>query len=560
MENYFAKKPSLVKWTITIFVIAVLVYSSAVYRVKTSYSVDYHHPNLIQSDVLPLNDVWLDENMDLVVPGQEFQGAKTIYTRIPNDVETRNIVSLLIDETSVYVYIDGVLLDEVSVETEDQVISATGVVFFELPKDSAGHIIAIRFVCENGSASVIPEINLSSAAGLLGNFFINNTSTVAFITIMLTVALLLLSLFVSESIKRKVLPIQFLLIAATTLLSATLVLASSGLADLLNYGIDFSTYLKHVSMMALPFPIVAYIYLTCRRMRKVTFYLCAIIMLNFFSQTTLYFFNVYALSEMAVVSNVMMLMALLVCVLATATEYLELKTERSFINFCATFVMFSLITLEDLNYYIYGTNSYGRVYFQVGVLCFIVFLSSGSIKSLIDAIHENLKLQAYRRMSLEDTLTSLGSHAAFEAELIRLGDSSHVGESLGVLFLDINYLKLINDTEGHLEGDRAIVSTSDAIKSSIASVSAKAYRTGGDEFVVILSNPEDAQVVARNIQDLTSKRVSAEGNRLSVSIGVKIGTLGVGSDITKTDINSFVAKADSDMYLNKANAKKNPDK
>ena len=207
-----------------------------------------------------------------------------------------------------------------------------------------------------------------------------------------------------------------------------------------------------------------------------------------------------------------------------------------------------------------GTNSYGRVYFQVGVLCFIVFLSSGSIKSLIDAIHENLKLQAYRRMSLEDTLTGLGSRAAFEAELIRLGDSSHVGESLGVLFLDINYLKLINDTEGHLEGDRAIVSTSDAIKSSIASVSAKAYRTGGDEFVVILSNPEDAQVVARNIQDLTSKRVSAEGNRLSVSIGVKIGTLGVGSDITKTDINSFVAKADSDMYLNKANAKKNPDK
>ena len=51
MENYFAKKPSLVKWTITIFVIAVLVYSYAVYRVKTSYSVDYHRPNLIQSDV-----------------------------------------------------------------------------------------------------------------------------------------------------------------------------------------------------------------------------------------------------------------------------------------------------------------------------------------------------------------------------------------------------------------------------------------------------------------------------------------------------------------------------
>ena len=113
--------------------------------------------------MLPLNDVWLDENMDLVVPGQEFQGAKTIYTRIPNDVETRNIVSLLIDETSVYVYIDGVLLDEVSVETEDQVISATGVVFFELPKDSAGHIIAIRFVCENGSASVFPELNLSQS-------------------------------------------------------------------------------------------------------------------------------------------------------------------------------------------------------------------------------------------------------------------------------------------------------------------------------------------------------------------------------------------------------------
>jgi diguanylate cyclase (GGDEF)-like protein len=95
-----------------------------------------------------------------------------------------------------------------------------------------------------------------------------------------------------------------------------------------------------------------------------------------------------------------------------------------------------------------------------------------------------------RQMALTDPLTGLANYREFmqalESEIAR---SSRTGRSFAILFLDLDRLKQINDTAGHLAGSQAICRVADAIRGSCRSVDTSA-RIGGDEFAVILPETE----------------------------------------------------------------------
>lgn len=120
---------------------------------------------------------------------------------------------------------------------------------------------------------------------------------------------------------------------------------------------------------------------------------------------------------------------------------------------------------------------------------------------------------------------------------------------LGVLFVDVDGFKARNDAHGHAMGDRLLRATAGRLKGMLRQ-SDTVGRTGGDEFVVVLSElerPEDARLVARKLL-----RASAEPNRLdsteisqTVSIGISLyPSHGVTADV-------LIANADAAMYVAK---------
>ena len=113
-----------------------------------------------------------------------------------------------------------------------------------------------------------------------------------------------------------------------------------------------------------------------------------------------------------------------------------------------------------------------------------------------------------------------------------------------VISIDMNDLKLINDTQGHAAGDEALVIISDIIKNNTANKTS-CYRIGGDEFMILAINSTEEQVK----NEIDKMRAEFAKTPYSCAIGYAMRETGFSVD--------FAAKeADKNMYIDKASMKK----
>jgi len=104
----------------------------------------------------------------------------------------------------------------------------------------------------------------------------------------------------------------------------------------------------------------------------------------------------------------------------------------------------------------------------------------------IIAIDRHKRVREHEHRAWTDALTGLPNRAAFNAELQKLDCRAPGGWAIFVL--DLDNLKIVNDTFGHPAGDLLLQTASDRIAS--ASYPNRTYRVGGDEFAILIESPE----------------------------------------------------------------------
>jgi len=105
------------------------------------------------------------------------------------------------------------------------------------------------------------------------------------------------------------------------------------------------------------------------------------------------------------------------------------------------------------------------------------------------------ELERLAEAAMTDPLTGLRNHRAFQEDLAReLQRVARSGVPLALMVLDIDDLKALNDAQGHQAGDDRLRTFADALRSTIRGTDC-AYRTGGDEFAVILPGTDAAGAV-----------------------------------------------------------------
>lgn len=145
-------------------------------------------------------------------------------------------------------------------------------------------------------------------------------------------------------------------------------------------------------------------------------------------------------------------------------------------------------------------------------------------------------------MALKDEMTGLYNKRFFEFIIDRYKSEDM---DVGVVFLDLDNFKKINDTYGHLFGDEIIKKVADAIRKSIRDID-YAFRFGGDEFVIIIFS--GTEVLSK-----ISKRIINKINSITLKNGLKLDcSLGYAHRPGDTqDLEEVIKLADERMYEEK---------
>ncbi|HKX84544.1 MAG TPA: EAL domain-containing protein [Pyrinomonadaceae bacterium] len=129
--------------------------------------------------------------------------------------------------------------------------------------------------------------------------------------------------------------------------------------------------------------------------------------------------------------------------------------------------------------------------------------------------------------ALHDPLTKLANRVLFRDRVSHALDKLHRSRaSVGVLFLDLDNFKNINDTLGHDAGDQLLNSVADRLRASLRS-SDTAARLGGDEFAVLVEDSADtngALLVAERIMDVLREPFLLNGKKIFVGTSIGIAT------------------------------------
>lgn len=171
--------------------------------------------------------------------------------------------------------------------------------------------------------------------------------------------------------------------------------------------------------------------------------------------------------------------------------------------------------------------------------------------ALVDALAEKTRrIRELSKLATEDGLTGLGNRRAFDQALHRELSRRHRVNGVGLILLDLDELKTLNDECGHAVGDKALRCVGRAAMQAVRA-SDLVVRLGGDEFAVLLPDTD------RHGTELTAERLrqaieseTVEGRGLRISVGAAHL-----APADKPDAEALIGEADRRMYADKNDRK-----
>jgi len=167
-------------------------------------------------------------------------------------------------------------------------------------------------------------------------------------------------------------------------------------------------------------------------------------------------------------------------------------------------------------------------------LPFFIFLTLVSLllmrfklKPLIDEIEQSRRRLG--RLALQDPLTGLANRALFHDRLeLAISKLARNNKKIALIYLDVDYFKIINDAYGHIVGDEVLVWFAQQLKEAVRQSDTVA-RIGGDEFSIILEDLQeksDAANIATQILERLHQSLPILSNgpvkKVAASLGVAV--------------------------------------
>ena len=153
-------------------------------------------------------------------------------------------------------------------------------------------------------------------------------------------------------------------------------------------------------------------------------------------------------------------------------------------------------------------------------------------------------------MSNTDGLTGIRNRRYFDLQLVEeLQRAQRSNGSVGLLIIDVDNFKNVNDQHGHVIGDECLMAIADCLKSSVQRVSDTVARYGGEEFAIIIANIDEVSCleIAERIR-LAVEAIHINADKVAVPLTISIGLSCCEVARAGYDAVSLLSAADSALY------------
>ena len=162
------------------------------------------------------------------------------------------------------------------------------------------------------------------------------------------------------------------------------------------------------------------------------------------------------------------------------------------------------------------------------------------------------QVQTLERDSNIDSLTKVFNRRALSTYLTNICSKKGIPYELHLIILDIDDFKVINDTYGHIAGDKILIFIANILKKTLRDGD-KIFRYGGEEFVLLLNRIDTIycnKILQRLLELVSKNKLLYKGNSINVTVSIG-ATVFVEGD----EPDSLIARADKALYVAKREGK-----
>ena len=263
---------------------------------------------------------------------------------------------------------------------------------------------------------------------------------------------------------------------------------------------------------------------------------------------TLQVFNIADFFETLILSHLYMVLTIVVIlnVLYKSIKLDQNKTARH--TLYAILSLFIFFVIEVYRFYFLSASDV-TVLVRLGIMVFIILLSQETAKQVFKRLKKSHQSEFYEKMAYLDQLTQGPNRMAFEQDLDGAFNNLKTRMNLRLVILDMNQLKNINDTYGHVTGDEAIIMSYNLINQHF-SIIGKSYRIGGDEFAVIVPT-QDSEIFETACLDF-DESIKQYNEKLYYPLGIALGSV-IYDPVHDKTVKLMMHRADTNMYIAKRN-------
>lgn len=218
---------------------------------------------------------------------------------------------------------------------------------------------------------------------------------------------------------------------------------------------------------------------------------------------------------------------------------MKIESFRDVVMFSVVVTVISMVAAVCLNYLIFPAAFLGRT--VPGTIVIVILVTMPTCMFIGAKIRENVRLsQELRRLVERDRLTDLATRDYFFTRMAQRSDAYGMS-----LMVDIDYFKRVNDTYGHLTGDKVISHVASVLQNAVRPDDI-VCRFGGEEFVIFLAEADHSAGVAmaERLRHLVENSpIDDAGAVLSVTVSIG-GSL---KDATE-NIEAAILRADDALY------------